>query len=201
MTAEKGNTTSQTKAEDLINEGLGGGQYATINRETGEVTINATEEQISNFTEEQKGFYDTLNGAITADGDVTIGLVESSPDVLIGSHRDEKIDVDDVNAFGTSNASDKFSAFAHEVDEEKSKQLSGDNSTRARDHDIGIKTEEKITGYKRGGRADSTSTTLNADHTYSGNADTYYAKGSNKIKVSVNIDHNNVTGVTRTDEN
>jgi len=186
---------SVTKAVSLINEGLGG-EYASVD-ENGKVSLNVTEEQIDGFTEEQKGFYDVVNEAVTAEGDVTISVSEGSERVIIGSYNLEEIDITDINNFGTGEGANKFSAFGHEVKEQQSKQLEGKAYPAA--HADGEAAEKQITGYTRQSKlASTTRATQDATGRVSGNVDVLYKNSTSTIKASLNLTNNNVTKVIKT---
>ena len=184
-----------TKAVGLINEGLGG-QYASVDK-NGKVSLNATDKQIAGFTDEQKGFYDTINGAVSAEGDVTISVSEGSESVIIGSYALEEIDITDVENFGTGEGANKFSAFGHEVKEQQSKQLEGKAYPAA--HADGEAAEKSITGYTRqSALAPTTNATQDARGRVSGNIDVLYKNSTSTVKASLNLTNNNVTKVVKT---
>jgi hypothetical protein len=188
------NNTGVTKAIANINEGLGG-NYATTDK-NGKVSLNVTADQVKGFTAEQKGFYDTVNGAVTAKGDVTIAVAENSSRVIVGSYDASTVDIGDINAFGTGAGADKFSTFGHEIKEQQSKQLEGKNFNDA--HADGKQAEANIKGSTR--VSDNTSgATQNANGTLSGTVKNDYKDNKTGVTttVSVTLDNNNVKTVTR----
>ncbi len=166
----------------------------------GNVSIKSlNDKQLSKLTSEQRGMYGVMKDAVKAEGKISIGVESGSKDVLIGSYVLEKIDIADIEAFGTGKAVNQYSTLGHEIKEQQEKQLNGEAYPSA--HQDGIDAEKSITGYERqSGMASSTNITQNADGTLSGNADTLHTKGTETVKASITINNNNVEKVVRTDE-
>jgi len=194
-----GNAVAQTI--NTINEGLGG-NYASVDK-NGKVSLNATAEQISGFTDNQKGLYNTINDAVTATGTVKIAVSEGSEDVLAGSFEKQEIDIKDINAYGSDGAMNKFAVLGHEIKEEQSKQLEGKEYLNA--HEDGKKAEKDITGFTRRSDRPTTSSnaTVDSDGKVSGRVGLGYANydTGKRVVVTATINKNNVTKVDRTDDN
>lgn len=141
------------KAVENINSGLGG-DYASVDS-NGKVTLNVTDEQAENFTEEQKGFFNEISKPINSDQDTTIKIVSGDEEIIGGGYKGSVIDIDDVNNFGTSDeAMTKYSVMAHEIVEQYEKQVLGNdeyvNDEGNGAHQNAMQTEKAVTGYTRG---------------------------------------------------
>ena len=207
-----GSRKGEQAVKDNINSGLGGGDFAQIDK-NGNLSINITDKQRANLTKGQKAFLGVLEEGINAtdaDGnsvDVNIAVVEGSETIRGGSYRSEVIDIADINAFGNGEAVNQNSVLAHEIKEQFVKQTD-DNATRADAHSAGEKAEESITGFKR--EPDSpmrnkvvekvTKRERIGTRTYSrvsGTLDFNYSRGSKKVKATIEIVRGNYTKVTR----
>jgi hypothetical protein len=188
-----------SQTQGLVNSDLGG-QYATIGT-NGALSINVTPDQISKMTDEQKGFYDVVNGVNTdTRGNVAENVTDGSTGVLVGDFQGSEIDIADINKFGTGPGADKFSTFGHEIKEQQSKQI--DKKEYKDAHDDGKKAETTIKGVTRESDQSAmanSSANKNSDGTLSGTLNTNYTdnKTGKITKVSVKVNHNNVDGVTR----
>ena len=155
-----------------------------------------SEKQLSKLSSEQKGMYGVMKDVIGAEGKVKIGVESGSKDVLIGSYALEKVDIADIEAFGTGKAVNQSSTLGHEIKEQQEKQLNGDGYGAA--HTDGMNAEKGITGYERQAQmAPTTNIAKNPDGTLTGNADVNYTKGAETVKASIQIENNNVKQVTR----
>lgn len=162
----------------------------------GNVTMKTlSSKQLSKLSSEQQGMYGVMKDVIGKKGEVTkVGVESSSKDVLVGSYALEKIDIADIEAFGTGKAANQASTLGHELKEQKEKQVNGDGYKDA--HADGMAAEKSITGYDRQPKmASTTSLTSNSDGTVSGNADVNFTKGAATVKVSIQIQNNNVKKV------
>ena len=113
----KGSKPSVDKAVETINSGLGG-KYATVD-DDGKVSLSATTEQIDCMTSEQKGLYDVVNQTMDPNEKTQIEVVASDSGVIFGDYKGGKIDIDDINALGTSIKQEtKYSALGHEINEQ-----------------------------------------------------------------------------------
>ncbi|WP_160114177.1 RHS repeat domain-containing protein [Aquimarina sp. AU119] len=156
---DDGNRKGEQSIKDNINNGLGGGDIAQIDK-NGNLTLNLTKEQRANLSEEQSEFLGVLEegiNAIDADGnsvDVNIGIVEGDDRIVFADFGDKKVDISDVNNVGNDPALNPNSVLGHELNEQYQLQLYGNKDYSNEDgtgaHDLSFSTEEKITGYKRG---------------------------------------------------
>lgn len=198
-----GEQSAIDKTKETMNQSLGG-SYTNVDP-NGKVTLNVTPEQVSNFTPEQKAFYDVMNNAIDpSKADVTINVVESSQEVLVGNYNSGTIDIDDVNGFGNNSLSNKSAAFGHEVAEQTQKQREGlPNSPEgfSKAHNgSGIKAENAISGNMRmpgGTNAPVVGTTPGGLPLLSGTSSVRYYNNSNgkTQTLNVSVDNNNVKKV------
>ena len=180
----------------VANKGIGMNIVKTD--KNGNVTMKSlSDKQFSKLSSEQKGMYGVMKDVIGKKGEVVkIGVESGSKDVLIGSYKSEKIDIADIEAFGTGKAVNAASTLGHELKEQKEKQLNGEGYGDS--HADGMTAEKSITGYERqSAMASSTSITQNADGSISGNADVNYTKGSETVKASIIIENSNVKEVKR----
>ena len=158
----------------------------------GLVTIEATGKE-GEMTKEQKAFADVMTGVTDLEkGMVSVGLVESSEDVLIGSYSLGAIDVDDVAQFGRGDAASSAGVLSHELVEQSAKQLDGNGYGMA--HLKGIRAEDMVNNSFRGSTLPTTRTTQNARGQISGQIDIRYTKGTVRV-VSIHLTNNNVTKV------
>lgn len=200
------------KTQSAINKGLGG-DYASIDKKTGKVSLNISQEQINNMSTSQKEFYNVVNESMNgkdAEGnnkDVTIGTIEhesipNSEIVMGGSYSGGVIDIDDISAWGDGEAMNQNSVLGHEIKEQFEKQVNGLNHADA--HQKGVEAEEKISGYERQGdspfiQSSMTTKTVNGT-TYTTKSGFYgfnFTKGDNKVKVQVQVDNKNIINVKR----
>ena len=195
----QGSESAIEKTKGNINEGLGG-NYTEVDK-NGKVSLNVSEEQINNFTSEQKALYETLNEAIDpSKSDVVINVVESSEDVFIGSYQNNTIDIDDINAFGDNKLSNKSAVLGHEVAEQTEKQRNdlGDNDFD-RAHSVGKKAENNISGNMRMNETTvpTSVTTPNGTPLVTGKKEVYYYNNSagSRQTLQVNIKRNNIIGI------
>ena len=112
--------TGINKFVDQVNAGLGG--YASISASSsGRISITYSG---AKGTAEQGFLANTLQSAISAEGNVKITIVESSEKVLTGNYELSSIDVDDTAMFGSDGEFEtSHGAIAHEVAEQLEKQL------------------------------------------------------------------------------
>jgi hypothetical protein len=144
-----GAPTAQDKFKERVKKGTGGFYNADID-DNGQVTLKSTGAK-GEMNSSQSAFYGMMSAATDmGKSGVTVGLVEGSEDVMVGSYGLAQIDMDDINAFGegtgyaTSNG-----AFGHEIAEQTSKQRSGNMAHYTKDHDAGIAAENAINGTER----------------------------------------------------
>jgi RHS repeat-associated protein len=146
-------STAINKTIETMNKGLGG-NYASIDKD-GKVSIKVTEEQISNMTCEQKGFYDIVNTAVSNEKTTKINIVESDHTVIGGSFNKKAIDIDDVNNFGSGVVMNSTTVLGHEIDEQFQKQVVGNkdytNSEGTGSHNHAMSVESTMNGgWERG---------------------------------------------------
>lgn len=119
-----GNQTAVDKYNAIVNAGLGG-FYTTKVDKKGLVTLESTGEK-DDMTEEQKVFHGVMSEITDLKkGNLSVGLVESDENVLIGSYELGSIDVDDIAKSPTTGSSTSHGALSHELAEQASKQLDG----------------------------------------------------------------------------
>jgi hypothetical protein len=137
----------------IVNNGTGGFYSTKIDDKTGNVNLVSTGKE-GEMTNEQKAFYDEINGIIDDDrGTVNISLVTKSDDFVGDVDKGPTLNIKDINAFGDGKIASAQSVLAHEFVEQKEIQLSHLpyetlNSVPGA-HQKGIDAEERITGYKR----------------------------------------------------
>jgi len=119
FTAESNDQIKTT--QNLINNGIGL-SVANIDNKGILSVGDLSEDQLSNLTDEQKNFYLEMKGVASAKDMVSIGIVDNSEKVFVGSYETGQIDIADINAFGTGEVANKFSTFGHEIAEQKYKQ-------------------------------------------------------------------------------
>jgi RHS repeat-associated protein len=113
----KGKKSAVNKTIETMNSGLGG-DYTSID-ENGKVSLSATEEQVANMTSEQKGLYDVINQTMDPNETTKILMLEGDNGVVVGDYKRARIDIDDVNAHGTSVEQEtKYSVLGHEMNEQ-----------------------------------------------------------------------------------
>lgn len=150
--SKSANPSSITKTQDVINNGLGG-SYANID-ENGKLSLNVNREDLQ--TDDQKGLYDILNQAMTADVDVYLDVYESDKTIMGGSMMSHhpngpgKIDIDDIVNFGNGELINSTSVLAHEVAETYEKQINGNTEYTNKEgtgaHDKANIAESKTNG-------------------------------------------------------
>lgn len=192
LTGDKENTDQTIKT---VNDGLGS-KIAKIDK-NGNVSLKKlSDKQLSKLTSEQKGLYDVVRGVVDDKNTVNIGVEKGSEDVIIGSYELEKIDIADINAFGEGNAVNQYSALAHELQEQKDKQL--DCTPYGDAHKDGFSAEKSITGYQRTGYAPSTNIKdVNGNHIYTGHVDVIYQGAKDVVTATIHLVNNNVVKVER----
>jgi hypothetical protein len=104
-------------AVDTMNSGLGG-EYVSIDGK-GKVSMNMTEKQIGNLSAEQKGLYDVINQTMDPSTLTEIHVKSGDHSIISGDFNSGKIDIGDINAFGTSDSvMTKYSVLGHEINEQ-----------------------------------------------------------------------------------
>ena len=162
-TTKDASRSALDKTEKVINDGLGG-SYAKIDKD-GKLTLDVKREDLK--TDEQKGLFDILNKAMTAEKDVNINVVESDNFVMGGSmiaHNENApgvIDIDDIQNAGSGELMNSASFLAHEVAETYEKQING-NTDYINDEGTGAHQKANIEESKvNGGWVPGNSTTEN----------------------------------------
>ncbi|MFM7430999.1 MAG: RHS repeat-associated core domain-containing protein, partial [Flammeovirgaceae bacterium] len=185
------------------NAGLGG-FYKTTVGENGLVSIEATDKE-GTASDEQKAFYESLSGVTSLEtGAVKVGLVEGSPEVIVGSYDLGQLDVDDIQAFGDGPVVSAAGTLIHEVTEQAAKQREGKGYNDA--HADGVKHENSTNGSERVtifGALPGSSTRNNGpsynyqrNGTMSGNIDLEYKVQGRSTTVSIRVHNNDVKNVT-----
>jgi RHS repeat-associated protein len=108
-----GNNT-QEKMQSVLDQGLGKG-VARID-DNGKVTLKGKCEDLK--TEAQRGLFDVLSNPVNSENDITIDVYNSREDVYVGDMSGGKIDIGDINNFGTGELMNKFSVLGHEINEQ-----------------------------------------------------------------------------------
>jgi len=188
------------KFKKLSDKSLGGYYTTKVDKE-GNVTLEKTDKK-GDMTKEQKAFYDNLSGIVDpSKAAVTVGLVQGSNDVLVGSYSLGEIDVDDVEKFEGQIGVTAGGALIHELVEQQTKQLGklGDNATDyEKAHETGIQAENKVNGSTRGAQGGALKQDIKGQ---TGAATVNYTQNGNNIKVTLNVVNGNVTSVTSKIEN
>jgi len=193
-----GAQTAKDKFTATSNTGLGGFYKTKIGKD-GLVTLEKTDKK-GTMTKEQKAFYKQMSSVTDLKkGEVTVGLVESKGDVLVGSYALSQVDVDDVGKFGTGKAVSAAGALGHELVEQQSKQLDGKGYEDA--HKDGINAENSINNSARGATVVAPGASQDASGRITGTFITTYVKNGQNMSVSVSIRNNNITSVTTKIEN
>ena len=147
--------------EQVVNNGLGG-LYTAQQNSTGTYSLISTGTR-GTLTEQQRAFYDNLNGVLTNGNTIKIHAVENSDEVDIGQYNTQTIDVGDMakfNSIGSDKPTTGSTAeglLAHEIVEQFGLQTSGVDlgdkaAVRARfdtDHPAAILAENQINGNTR----------------------------------------------------
>ena len=118
----------------------------------GKVSVRELDEQeYDNLSPEQQSFYSLMSSVVSDDHTISIGLVNNSKEVFVGSYSLEQIDIGDLMAIGEGEGMNCYSLFGHEVAEQYKKQISGENHSYLCSHfGYGLKHEDLISGYTRG---------------------------------------------------
>ncbi len=197
--------SAQQKVQDNLDASIGTAGIATVDSD-GNVSVNITDEQRANLTEEQSAFLGTIEESVNADGVVEIGVVESNDQVPIAGFKSGRVDIDDVNAFGNGEGINQGSVLAHEVKEQHTKQIGGEKNPSVA-HAEGVKAENNVSGYQRGETDRNITKTYvpgtqtlgnrNGRASISGTVNVTLTKGNKTIVVQYNYTNANVTSVKR----
>ncbi|MEY4926279.1 MAG: hypothetical protein RI894_715, partial [Bacteroidota bacterium] len=193
-------TGTPDQAITMINKGIGIKNTATIDNETGKVSLKPlTDEQLMALTSEQQNFYLTISNVSEKDKKPINIYVTENSEIIIGSYSAMAIDIEDIKQFPTEGAATQYSILAHEIVEQQAQQdravaerkfpgEQGFAEQKEADHQKGMDTEEAITGCKRIGYAASTklerSDPKSEINPY-GNTDILYTKGEELYKCNV----------------
>jgi hypothetical protein len=192
FTANNTDLIKQTTA--LINEGAGS-NVAKVDKNGVLSVKNLGDKQLSKLTPEQQAFYSTMKDAATSTGMATIGIVSGSDDVFVGNYNLEQIDIADINAFGTGEGGDKFSAFGHEIVEQQKKQIDGKPYVSA--HTVyALSAEDKISRYTRGSE-DSRGISYTPNGKMNGLLIVPFTNAQKRVLLHMNIINNNLISVQR----
>lgn len=131
-------------------------------------------------------------------GNVKVGLVEGSPEVIVGSYEKSEIDVSDVEQFGDGPAVSAAGALIHEVTEQASKQLEGKPYEQA--HQDGIRSENGANGSERGSdtanlRSNGSSLNYQRNNTLNGTIDINFRVNGSSTPVRLEIYQNDIKRV------
>ncbi len=183
-----GSASAKDKFKDTADDGLMGKE---VNVATdGTVTLDSTGEE-GPPTEEQAALEDSLNQAISDPATTSISLTESSP-VIIAEFGTGEIDMNDVQALGTTPGVSAVGTLGHEIAEQYARQVQGAGYNRA--HKIGMAAEDRINGSVRGMQGGGF--TPNADGTFNGTMVIPYSEGGTKTISTINVIRNDVVNVT-----
>jgi RHS repeat-associated protein len=146
----------QKNLQKYLNDGLGGYATASIDKK-GKVSLTAAEgKNISEASDDVKGFYDVLDKAITDKDDTKIDVLNGSDNVVIGAFDEQAIDMKDLaavenmeNTSGLPNAVSVQSKLAHEITEQFEKQIN-DSEFKSAHADKAIPAENRVSGSVRG---------------------------------------------------
>lgn len=176
-----------------INDNAMGGYYKTFIDDKGNVSFTKTAKE-GEMSQQQKAYHKEISKIIDKKEVVEIEVVEFDKSVVGGSFTSGKIDVDDIYMIGNNNkAMTSGSVLAHEIAEQGAKQTKGYSYTKA--HEIGIRMEEKITGYKRNEDRQVNNTSMNSNKRVSGTIIVPYTRGNSTINVNIILEWNNIKEV------
>jgi len=184
-----GSASAQQKFKDTADSGLMGKEVNVA--ADGTITLDSTGEQ-GPPTEEQAALEDTLNQAINDPATTEISLTEGSPGAVVGEYATGEIDMNDVQALGTTPGVSAVGALGHEVAEQYARQVGGQGPNAA--HKTGIKAENAINGSKRGRQGGSLSPDVGG--TVSGTIVLPYKEGGTKTISTIHVQRNDVVNVT-----
>jgi RHS repeat-associated protein len=183
------------------NQNFMGGFYNVKVGDNGVVTLESTGKE-GKMTAEQKAYYDLFSSVTSFEvGAVTVGLVESSKDVLLGSFELGQIDVDDIANVDKNGKMESYSSAAamiHEIIEQKGKQIDKlpYNMLGKGAHMMGLQAEESVTGWTRNPYKDNVNGNPFlypcASNGICGQATLTYNKGTEQRIVSLNLINTNV---------
>ena len=125
----------------------------------GNLTINISDEQRANLTDQQAAFLSVLDegiNAVDADGnsaDVNINVVQNDINTVVGGSDSATIDIGDISNIENGEAVTQQSFFAHEVKEQFEMQVGTDGKPvdKYTAHNRAEAVEENITDFERTG--------------------------------------------------
>ncbi len=143
-----GNPDALEKFKDLSNRSGGGFINTQIDSNSGLVSISNTSKSGVPSDREQT-FIDEMK-SITIEGseEFEVVIVGSNEEVTIGNFDKEAVDIDDVAQFGDDEFFSAAGTLAHELVEQKSKQVDG-NTLFEDAHADGIVAENRVNGSER----------------------------------------------------
>lgn len=184
-----GSAGAKDKFKDTANSGLMGKEANVAS--DGTVTLDSTGEQ-GPPTAEQAALENTLNQAISDPATTSISLSEGSAGAIVGEYATGEIDMNDVQALGTTPGVSATGALGHEVAEQFARQVGGAGPGAA--HKAGIKAENAINGSRRG--AQGGALFPDAGGTFSGTIVLPYKEGGAKTVSTIHVQRNDVVKVT-----
>ncbi|MBS4000398.1 MAG: hypothetical protein KGZ71_07955, partial [Desulfobulbaceae bacterium] len=202
--AFSGSNSAINKSYSVINEGTGGFFDAVTNTDGNTILVSTDKQGPQTFSQQE--FTSEMMVAIDLSRPlININLSESN-NTLIGNYTSQEIDIDDVLNLGNGIGINSFSAFIHEIAEQREKQYNNLPNTvlgYKQAHMIGVNAEDRVSGAQRISIFDKAPSTTYLNSTGSGNLDLQYkilgiGAGTSRIStISIQINANNVTGVTR----
>lgn len=173
-------------------------QFTVSVNAAGEVSITSTDVQ-GPPTQAQSGLLDVLREVINDTRTTTIKFSEGTTTAVIGgNYALSEIDLSDIRVFGLGNqrGMSAASTLSHEIREQYRKQVHGEGYPTA--HASGLAAETAVTGATRGAEGPPVGLVLHSDGTRSCRITVPYTYPDGKIvDVTLTIDHDNITGVTR----
>lgn len=198
-----GTAANTARVVAIMNAGLAPEFKATLNGR-GEVEISRTG-QFGPPTSQNQAFTTRLRSLVDEAGMTVVGVAAGNA-VIVGSYESSEIDIADIEALGIGLAGwDARGALLHELTEQRQKQQGataaareyGSPATGA--HGVGLAAELGVVGAVLESDSNLVGATANPDGTMNGSRTVVfkYPDGT-RYRVTVTLDHNNVTNVVRT---
>ncbi|WP_460585113.1 DUF6443 domain-containing protein [Hymenobacter arcticus] len=182
-----GKDAALNAVDGLINDGLGG-FYTAKRNERGSVTLASTGQK-GKMSDSQKAFFNIINGIINQKEDVKVGVFLNDEDTFIGNFKNEEIDPSDMSKASGNEVVTPQSLLAHELQEQKAKQIDGNEYNSA--HRKGINAENGVSGFIRQDTL-LNSTIVELGGLYNGAASIPYSKGKTNYLLNFSVKDNNV---------
>jgi RHS repeat-associated protein len=104
---------SQMVLQRILDEGLGKGVAKIVD---GRIVINGSRDDLA--TDKQKGLFDVISRVVNSEQYTEINVYNKAKDIFGGAYKHKKIDIGDINAFGTGELMNKFTVLGHELNEQ-----------------------------------------------------------------------------------